>query len=215
MGIIIRQSLKATIVNYVGAFVGFITTMFVSTKFLTPEELGLTRVMIDAATILGGLMALGINSSGLRFFPFFKTDKNSHNNGFLFYLLLFPATGAIAFGLLFVLFKSGITNFFAAESPLFNQFFYYIIPLAIFLAFTIAFETYAVNLMRIVIPRFIREILLRLMFIAVVLLYFFGVFTLPQFIFAMVSTYGIMMILNGIYIAMMGKFSLKHDFSFV
>ena len=215
MGIIIRQSLKATIVNYVGAFVGFITMMFVSTKFLTPEELGLTRVMIDAATILGGLMALGVGSSGLRFFPFFKTDKNSHNNGFLFYLLLFPATGAIAFGLLFVLFKSGITNFFAAESPLFNQFFYYIVPLAIFLAFTTAFETYATNLMRIVIPRFIREVLLRLMFIAVVLLYFFGVFTLPQFIFAMVSTYGIMVILNGIYIAMMGKFSLKHDFNFV
>ena len=77
MGIIIRQSLKGTIVNYVGAFIGFVTTMFVSTKFLTPEELGLTRVMIEAAAILGGLMALGIGSSGLRFFPFFKTDKNS------------------------------------------------------------------------------------------------------------------------------------------
>ncbi|MCL2413408.1 MAG: polysaccharide biosynthesis C-terminal domain-containing protein [Bacteroidales bacterium] len=215
MGIIIRQSLKATIVNYVGAFVGFITMMFVSTKFLTPEELGLTRVMIEAATILGGLMALGISSSGLRFFPFFKTDKNSYNNGFLFYLLLFPVTGAIAFGLLYVCFKTGITNYFAAESPLFNQFFYYIIPLAIFMAFTIAFETYAVNLMRIVIPRFIREVLLRLMSVAVILLYFFEFFTLPQFILALISTYGIMMILNGIYIAMMGKFSLKHDFNYI
>ena len=215
MGIIIRQSLKATIVNYVGAFIGFITMMFVSTKFLTPEELGLKRVMIEAATILGGLMALGIGSSGVRFFPFFKTDKNSHNNGFLFYLLLFPVTGAIAFGLLYVFFKTGITNYFAAESPLFNQFFYYIIPLAILMAFTTVFETYAMNLMRIVIPRFIREVLLRLMSIAVILLYFFEFFTLPQFILALISTYGIMMILNGIYIAMMGKFSLKHDFSYI
>ncbi|MCL2413560.1 MAG: polysaccharide biosynthesis protein, partial [Bacteroidales bacterium] len=215
MGIIIRQSLKATMVNYVGAFIGFISTMFVMTKFLTPEELGLTRVMIEAAVLLGGLMALGIGSSGLRFFPFFRTDKNSHNNGFLFYLLLFPIAGAIVFGLLFVLFKTGITNYFATESPLFNQFFYYVIPLAMFMAFTAAFETYATNLMRIVIPRFIREILLRLMGITVILLYYFGFFTLPQFILALISTYGIMMILNGIYIAMMGKFSLKHDFSYI
>ncbi|MCL2416895.1 MAG: polysaccharide biosynthesis C-terminal domain-containing protein [Bacteroidales bacterium] len=215
MGIIIRQSLKATIVNYIGAFIGFISMMFVATKFLTPEELGLTRVMIEAATILGGLMALGISSSGLRFFPFFRTDKNSYHNGFLFYLLLFPVTGAVAFGLLYVFFKTGITNYFAAESPLFNQFFYYIIPLAIFIAFTAAFETYAINLMRIVIPRFIREVLLRLMNVAVILLYFFEFLTLSQFILALISTYGVMMILNGIYIAMMGKFSLKHDFSYI
>ncbi|MCL2682770.1 MAG: oligosaccharide flippase family protein [Bacteroidales bacterium] len=215
MGIIIRQSLKATIVNYVGAFIGFITTMFVSTKFLSPEEIGLTRVMIEAATILGGLMALGISSSGLRFFPFFKTDKNSHNNGFLFYLLLFPMIGAIVFGLLFLCLKTGITGYFEAESPLFNRFFYYVIPLAIFMAFTYAFEAYATNLMRIVIPKFIREILLRLMNIVIILLYFFGFFTLPQFIFGLVSIYGIMMVLNGIYIATMGKFSLKYDFSYI
>jgi O-antigen/teichoic acid export membrane protein len=215
MGVIIRQSLKGTVVNYVGAFIGFIATMFVSTKYLTPEELGLTRVITEAALILGGLMALGINSSALRYFPFFKTDKNSHNNGFFFYLLLFPTVGAIVFGLLFLCFKTGITTYFQTESPLFNRFFYYVIPMAIFLAFTLAFETYATNLMRIVIPKFIREVLLRLMNIAVVLLYFWGFFTLPQFILAFVSTYGIMMVLNGIYIAMLGKFSLKRDFNFI
>jgi len=215
MGIIIRQSLKGTIVNYVGAFIGFVATMFVSTKFLTPEEIGLTRVILEISVILGGLMALGIGSSGVRFFPFFKTDKNSHNNGFLFYLLLFPVVGSIVFGLLFLCLKTGITNYFEAESPLFNRFFYYVIPMAVFLAFTSAFEVYAINLMRIVIPKFIREVLLRLMGIAVILLYFWDVFTLQQFILAYVSIYGIMMLLNGIYIAMMGKFSLKHDFSYI
>jgi hypothetical protein len=108
--------------------------------------------------------------------------------------------------------KTGITTYFEKESPLFNRFFYYVIPLAIFMAFTVAFETYAVNLMRIVIPKIIREVVLRLMNIVVILLYFWGFFTLPQFIFAMVSIYGIMMVLNGIYIVMMEKFSLKHDF---
>jgi O-antigen/teichoic acid export membrane protein len=83
------------------------------------------------------------------------------------------------------------------------------------MAFTIAFETYAANLMRIVIPKFIREVLLRLMNIAVILFYFLGFFTLSQFILALISIYGVMMLLNGIYIMTMGKFSLKHDFSYI
>ncbi|MDR2906370.1 MAG: oligosaccharide flippase family protein [Bacteroidales bacterium] len=215
MGIIIRQSLKGTIVNYVGAFIGFIATMFVSTKFLTPEEVGLTRVMIETATILSSFMALGIGASGMRFFPFFKTNQNSYNNGFLFYLLLFPVVGTIVFGLIYISLRIPIMHYFEDESPLFNRFFYYVIPLAIGFVFTVAFETYANNLMRIVIPKIIREIALRLMNIVVILLYFWGYFTLPQFIGATVSIYGIMALLNGIYITSMGKFSLKHDFSYI
>ncbi len=215
MGIIIRQSLKGTIVNYVGVFIGFLVQMFISTKFLKPEEFGLTRAMIEAATVLGGLMAMGISSSGLRFFPFFKTEKNTNNNGFLFYLLVFPLVGTLIFGLLYVCAETGITNYFQKESPLFNRFFYYVIPLAVYITFTTAFETYATNLMRIVIPKIIREILLRLMNVCVIMLYFWGYFTLPQFVFATVSIYGVMMILNAIYIATLGKFSLKHDFSYI
>ena len=45
MGIIIRQSIKGTIVNYVGVAIGFVTTFFIVTKYLTTEELGLVRVL--------------------------------------------------------------------------------------------------------------------------------------------------------------------------
>ncbi len=59
MGVIIRQSAKSTIVNYFGIIIGFISTMFVMTEFLTPEELGLTRVMLDIAVLLSGFFMLG------------------------------------------------------------------------------------------------------------------------------------------------------------
>ena len=41
MGVIARQSIKGTIVTYLGVFVGFLTTFFVLTRFLTAEEIGL------------------------------------------------------------------------------------------------------------------------------------------------------------------------------
>ena len=47
MGVVIKQSIKGTIVNYVGIAIGFLTTFFIVTKYLTQEEIGLNRVLID------------------------------------------------------------------------------------------------------------------------------------------------------------------------
>ena len=77
MGIIARQSIRGTIVTYMGVFVGFLTTFFVLTRFLTAEEIGLARVLIDVATLLCGLMQLGTSSSIIRFFPYFKTQEEN------------------------------------------------------------------------------------------------------------------------------------------
>ena len=70
MGIIARQSIKGTIVTYLGVFVGFLTTFFVLTRFLTTEEIGLARVLIDTGTLFIGLAQLGTSSSIIRFFPY-------------------------------------------------------------------------------------------------------------------------------------------------
>ena len=66
MGIIARQSIRGTIVTYLGVAVGFVTTFFVITRFLTAEDIGLARVLIDAATLFIGLAQLGTNASILR-----------------------------------------------------------------------------------------------------------------------------------------------------
>ncbi|MDR3268852.1 MAG: hypothetical protein LBT83_07285 [Tannerella sp.] len=67
MGIIIRQSIKGIIVNYVGAFIGFLTTFFILTKFLSPEEIGLTRVILEVSTLIGSIALMGTSASIMRF----------------------------------------------------------------------------------------------------------------------------------------------------
>jgi O-antigen/teichoic acid export membrane protein len=52
--------------------VGFVTTFFVLTRFLSAEEIGLARVLVDAATLFIGLAQLGTTSSIIRFYPHFK-----------------------------------------------------------------------------------------------------------------------------------------------
>ena len=74
MGIIAKQSIQGTIVTYLGVAVGFVTTFFVLTRFLTAEEIGLARVLVDAATLFIGLAQLGTSSSIIRFYPHFKSS---------------------------------------------------------------------------------------------------------------------------------------------
>ena len=111
MGIIARQSLKGTIVNYIGAFIGFISTMFIVTRFLSSEEIGLTRVLFEAATFIGTFAQLGITSSAIRFFPSFKS-KDGNNHGFFFYMMMVPLVGCLIFLPFFGLLQDVICDYF-------------------------------------------------------------------------------------------------------
>ena len=77
MGVIAKQSIRGTIVTYLGVAVGFLTTFFVITRFLSAEDIGLARVLIDAATLFIGLAQLGTSASILRFYPYFVSNTES------------------------------------------------------------------------------------------------------------------------------------------
>lgn len=214
MGIVIRQSIKGTLVNYVGAFIGFLTTMFVVTKFLKPEEIGLTKVIYEVSFLFASLAQLGTSASAMRFFPYFRNPEKK-NNGFFFYLLLMPTIGSVVFLSLYYAFREFIADFFIRNSSLFVDYYNYVGILIVFLVFWVVFETYSNLLMRIVVPRLIREVVVRLMLVAVYILYAFHYLNLNGFVGAYIAVYGIALLLTLLYVSRIGTLSLKHDFSFV
>lgn len=214
MGIIIRQSIKATIINYIGAFIGFITTIFVLTKFLKPDEIGLTKVIYEIALLLAGFSQLGTSASAMRFFPYFKDIEKQHN-GFFFYLMLMPTIGVVIFVSLFILLKDPIIDFFVEKSALLTVYYNWIIPLIIFLVFWCVLETYANVLLRIVVPKFIREIGVRLMLLGLYSLYAFHFIGLNSLITGFVLIYGLAMLSTLIYVSRITSVSLKHNFAYL
>ena len=214
MGIIIRQSIKGTFVNYIGSFIGFLTTMFILTKFLLPEEIGLARVIYEAPLMIANFALLGITTSATRFFPYFQNAKNK-DNGFFFYLLILPTVGLVICISIYLLLEAPISDFFSTNSALFVDYYYWIIPLICILVYWITFETYANQKMRIAMPKFIREVLVRLMLIVVYLLYAFKFLSLDEFVICFISVYGIAVLLTFFYINKIGSLTLKHDFSFL
>lgn len=214
MGVIIRQSIKGTIVNYVGAFIGFLITFFITTKFLSAEEIGLVRILLEAGLLFGSLSLLGVNSSAIRFFPYFKNNEKN-DNGFFFWTLLIPFVGFLIVTLCFILLKTPITSYFSKNSALFVDYYYLVIPLGLFFLYMIVFETNSNVLMRIVVPKFIREIGIRMMTITIYLLYAFRLIDLDWFVILLIGAYGIATLLNVLYLFTIKKISFKPNFAYI
>lgn len=204
MGIIAKQSLRGTLVTYLGVAVGFFTTFFVLTRFLTSEEIGLARVLVDAATLFIGLAQLGSSSSIVRFFPYFQ-DEEHHHHGFFFWVMLVPLVGFALFALIFWACHTPLAAWFGEKSPLFVDYCYFVLPMAFFMLYQTVFETSASVLMHIVVPRFVREVLLRVGLLAIYLCYAFHLLSMDGFVLALCLNYALAALINLIYL-----FSLQH-----
>lgn len=213
MGIIARQSIRGTIVTYLGIAVGVVTTFFVLTRFLTAEEIGLTRVLIDTAVLFIGLAQLGTGSSIIRFYPYFSDKQSDH--GFFFWALVVPFIGFLLFALIYWACRVPIAAWFGDKSPLFVEYYYFVLPLAFFMLYQTIGESTCNVLMHIVIPRAVRELIVRVGMLTIYLLYAFGVLSLDGLVIALCANYGIAALINLCYFFSLKPINLRPDWTFL
>lgn len=214
MGVIIRQSIKGTIVNYIGVVVGFFTTFFVATRFLTAEEIGLTRVLLDAAMLFSSLAQLGTNTSIVRFYPYFK-DDDKDDHGFFFWSIAVPFLGFVIFSVLFWALREVMAEAFSEKSDMFVTYYKCIFPLAFSLLYMAVSEANANVLMRIVVPKFVREVGVRVLTLVVYFLYAFSVLDLDGFVYAFCGVYAVALVVDVCYLFSLKHISLKPDLKFI
>ena len=214
MGVVIRQSFKATLVSYAGAVLGAFLVIFLYPKSLTAEQIGLTRVLIESSLLFSFFAQFGMTSVALRFFPYFKDAEKNHN-GFLFIMFVVPLLGFFLFVLFFVFFQDFIGSLFSEKSGLFTEYLIYVVPLTLFMIYTGITETYSSLLQRIVVPKLVKEIVVRFLTIIIILLLFFQIVSLDTFVFLFTAIYGFAVLLNLYYVNSLQKINLKPDFGFL
>ena len=218
MGIVARQSIKGTIATYIGVAVGIVTTFFIQTKALQPEQIGLIDILLQCSLLFGGLAQLGTSSSAMRYYPFFK-DEAHRDHGFFGWTLLVPLIGFAFFLLAFFSFKGAIVNFFTKDAEvgadLFAKYVNFVVPLAFFMLYIAVFETNSNLLLRIVLPKFIREVGLRLGTMAIYLLYFFKVIDFDGVIISFCVLYGFATFINIVYLLSLKRVSFKIEWSYI
>ncbi len=215
MGVIAKQSIRGTIVTYLGIAVGVFTTFFVLTRFLTAEEIGLTRVLIDAATLFIGLAQLGTSASIIRFYPYFKERDSENDHGFFFWALVVPLIGFTVFAVIYWAFRVPLGNWFGDKSPLFVEYYYFVLPLAFFMLYQTICESTCNVLMHIVVPRAVRELIVRLGLLVLYLLYAFRILSLDGLVIGICLNYALAALINIAYFFSLVRVNLRPDYEFL
>ncbi|MCR5050253.1 MAG: oligosaccharide flippase family protein [Paludibacteraceae bacterium] len=215
MGVIAKQSIRGTIVTYLGIAVGIVTTFFVLTRFLTAEEIGLARVLVDAAVLFSGLAQLGTGNSIIRFYPYFREKSSEEDHGFFFWALVVPFFGFLLFTTLYWACHVPLSAWFGDKSPLFVNYYYFVLPIAFFLLYQSIFENTCNVLMHIVVPRAVRELIIRLGLLVIYLLYAFRVLSLDGMVIGLCANYAIAALINLCYFFSLQKIKLRPDWNFL
>jgi O-antigen/teichoic acid export membrane protein len=173
MGVVIRQSIKASISNYLGMGLGFLSLFLLFPLYFEPEELGAIRLLLEAGAVMSGFALLGTNYSINRFFPYFKTEDKKHH-GFFFWAFAMPMLGflLVLIGLLF--WREGILSLFNKDAERLDGLYPLLLLLVLFLLFQQVSESCSANHGRIAMPNFFREVVVRIVQIASGLAFYWG-----------------------------------------
>lgn len=208
VGIIIRQSLKASFGFYLGALVGIINQMFVSTHFLSVEQLAISRLLIENAILFATFSHLGAPFIADKFFGHFRDESKEHH-GLLMFLLGLPLLGGGLFTVLYLTFTPAIKGYFAQQSPLLLDYHYLVVPLTFLWIYILILEAYCRNHSRIAVPSFVREVYLRAANLLLILMFGFGWFSFDTLLYFMLLAYALAIGILIFYVFRLGKFYFR------
>lgn len=214
MGIIQRQSISGFIYTLIGVLLGFITTGLLMPRIFVTEEIGLLRVLISYASVLSTLAVLGFSVVSVKMFPFFRDEKSKHH-GFFGLALLVGLIGFVLASLIYLGFHDLIVEQGAEKSPLFSQFYYWVIPLTFFLMLYIIIDTYFRVLYQAVIGIIYREIFQRFLVLIVFTLFLLGYLSFRTNVYLYILAYSLPSVFMLGILLNKGDYRLIPDFKFL
>ncbi len=214
MGVIKKQAIRGSFWSYVGIVLGFVNIGILSQKFLSPEQVGLTQVLISFATIFSQVGTLGMGNVAMRLFPHFRNDSNKHN-GFIALSIAVCFVGFIVMSIIAFSFEPFLVNSNSAKSELLTDNFFYIFPLIFFLLYFSIFDSYNRMLYNAVMGTFLREFVLRLLNTVLIVLFIFKVISFDGYVLLFVISQGVPMLVLTISLLIRKQLAFKFDFKFL
>jgi O-antigen/teichoic acid export membrane protein len=208
MGIVQKESIKLTVVFYLGSALGYLNRVLLLTNFLTATQVGLTGVLTNVAILYAQFATLGIPNISNRFFPFFMNKEKKHN-GFFFWGNIFVFVGFLVTTLLFILFKPLIIRQYIDHSPLIVDYYYYLIPFAFASVYFQFFESYLRSLLKTVVPTFLNEVFSKILVTCTIALYALKLINFHQFVVIYIACNFLLIAVLAIYIIYLKQFFVQ------
>lgn len=203
MGIVIRRSLNATLVGYVGFLLGAFNQVILFPAWLTPAQLGIKEVLLSAALFISMFSQFGVHFIMARFFPYFE-DRTKQHNGFLLFCLLLGSVGFLSAAVGVGLGREQLLMLFAEKSPGMHPHFWLVLPLTFCIGLQNILETWSRLHMNIMANTLTRELLLRVALTILALLFGKGHIDFGQFLLGYTLSYLIVCLLLAVHLKRMG-----------
>lgn len=162
MGILARQATWNTLLTVAGMGLGFVNMALLFPNLLTPEEFGLTRLIVSIAVVAAQVAHWGGEATVIRYFPYFRDKANGHR-GFFGLLLGIATIGAFMALLLLALFHERFAQWFNDESGLYLRYGLWVLPLILAEVYLLVLRGFSRAVHRSIAPVFAREFLLRVL----------------------------------------------------
>lgn len=197
MGIVQRQSIKNTIITFLGFGIGAINALFLYTHFLGKLHYGIVATVLSGANIMMPLMAFGAQNTLIRFFSSYKDQKE--RDEFLTFMLFLPLALIVPIGLGFYILYDDISQSWIQENPTLKPFFWLIPIIGLFMAYFEVFYAWAKVHMQSVMGNFISEVLVRIIVMLLLIGVHFDWIAKDTFVYCVVLAYFAQMIAMKLY----------------
>ena len=187
MGIVFKQSLKNTIVTYLGFGIGAVNTLFLYTNFLSDEYYGLVGVILSTAAILIPVMAFGVPNTMVKFYSSYSDGQNRKN--FLNLMLFLPLLLIIPLAILSVLFNELISGFLSRKNEIVKGYVWYIFLIGLAMAYFEVFYAWSKVHMKSVFGNFMKEVFARICVTGGLLMVYLDLLSVDGFLIFLVVLY--------------------------
>ncbi len=170
MSKIVKQSLLSTVSSYIGVVIGYVNMLWLLPYALDPEQVGIFRTIQDMGLLLVPFAQLGLGHGITRFYPKVKEDQFA----FFSFTLVLTLLGFGVVAVSFLAFKEQIIQAYAANSPEIINFLSVVLFITLFAVLNSILDAFSRSFLKIAVPTFLREVVLRLMVTVLVSCYLLG-----------------------------------------
>lgn len=169
MGIVLNQSIKNTVITYLGFGIGAINALFLYTNFLGKIHYGIVAFLLSASGIMMPLMAFGVHNTLIRFYSKYKTEAEREN--FLSFMLFMPLLLIIPISIITVFGYDQIAFLLTKKNPEIRPFLWLIPIIGLAMGYFEIYYAWVKVHMQSVFGNFISEVVVRV----IILLLLFAV----------------------------------------
>lgn len=208
MGIVLNQSLKNTIITYIGFAIGGINTIYLYPVFLGATYYALTNYILSSANVIMPLFAIGMQNTLVKFYSQYQT--NEERSRFLSFTVLFPLLLIIPMLLIGLFFYDEILYFLSKKNIIVKNYVWFIPFIGLCMAYFEIFYAWLRVHMHSVFGNFIKEVGLRLASLLLLISVYYNWIDVEGFVYATAVVY-----LLAFLVTMFYAFSIqKPDFQF-